>query len=257
MAGRTRWVVSPVVDRCSRAAPKTMVDVRLHMTNWDEDDAYRTAAEDYQAARRVCNELGVPLHRADFSVTYQQQVFADFLADYAAGRTPNPDVLCNRYIKFGNFLDHARRLGAQRIATGHYAQLETSHGLRYQAADWQKDQTTFCTPSSRLPCRIVFPIGGLTKAQVVAWRTMRVCLTTPSDSTGICFIRKRPFREFLVGISRGHPVRSTPDGAGGRARGLMFYTLVSARSEWRARGGPWSVRRCQRSGPPRACGRAG
>lgn len=223
----------------------------LHMTNWDEDDSYCTAAEDYQVARRVCSELGIPLHRANFSVAYRQRVFADFLADYAAGRTPNPDVLCNRYIKFGHFLDHARRLGAQRIATGHYAQLATTDRLRLKkAADWQKDQTYFLhAVEPDALSHTLFPIGGLTKAQV---RRLANDAGLPNynrpDSTGICFIGERPFREFLGRYLKGAPGPVlTPEGVQvGEHKGLMFYTLgqrsgIGIGGRAGRAGGPWYV----------------
>ena len=118
----------------------------LFMQNWaDDDDGYCTAAEDFQAARGVADELGIALHKVDFSARYNEQVFAQFLAAYRAGRTPNPDVLCNREIKFSPFTDHARRLGASHVATGHYAALEHGDaGPRLRSAlDQNKDQTYF------------------------------------------------------------------------------------------------------------------
>ncbi|MCH7834033.1 MAG: 7-cyano-7-deazaguanine synthase, partial [Proteobacteria bacterium] len=96
----------------------------LHMSNWEDDDSYCTAAEDLQDARRVCEQLDIPLHHANFSQQYRDQVFGYFLAEYRAGRTPNPDVLCNREIKFGVFRDHAKRLGGEFLATGHYARID-------------------------------------------------------------------------------------------------------------------------------------
>lgn len=200
----------------------------LHMTNWDEDDAYCTAAADYQAARAVCAELGIPLHRANFSAEYRREVFAAFLADYAAGRTPNPDVLCNRHIKFGAFLDHALRLGAQRIATGHYARLAAGPRL-LRARDAAKDQTYFLHAVGREAlARTLFPLGDLVKAEV---RALANAAGLPNhgrpDSTGICFIGERPFREFLSRYLDGAPGPVvTPDGTEvGRHRGLMFHTV--------------------------------
>ena len=256
MAGRERIIVgiSGGVDSAVAALCliKSGFEVHgLHMTNWDEDDAYCTAADDYQSARQLCNELGIPLHRANFSVAYRQQVFTNFLREYAAGRTPNPDVLCNRHIKFGSFLEHARRLGAQRIATGHYAQLETTQGVRLlKGADLQKDQTYFLhsvEPDALL--QVLFPIGGLTKAQV---RRMANDAGLPNydrpDSTGICFIGERPFREFIGRYLQSAPgPLLTPEGAQvGQHEGLMFYTLgqrsgmgIGGRAG--GAGGPWYV----------------
>jgi tRNA-specific 2-thiouridylase len=202
----------------------------LHMTNWADDDGYCTAADDYAAARRVCQELGIPLHRVDFSAAYREKVFGDFLAAYAAGRTPNPDVLCNRYIKFGSFIEHARRLGARRIATGHYARLTTGDDVRLlRAADTAKDQTYFLHAAKPEALRnSLFPIGGLEKAQV---RRIANDAGMPNhdrpDSTGICFIGERPFREFLARYLPSAPGPIvTPDGTElGQHEGLIFYTV--------------------------------
>lgn len=201
----------------------------LHMTNWREDDAHCSAAADYQAARAVCAELGIPLHRADFSAEYRRQVFDGFLADYAAGLTPNPDVLCNRHIKFGAFLRHAQRLGAARIATGHYARLAGPGPRLLRAADAGKDQTYFLHAVERAAlARAVFPLGDLLKAEVraIANRAGLPNHDRP-DSTGICFIGERPFREFLARYVQGAagPVL-TPEGVElGRHGGLMFHTV--------------------------------
>jgi tRNA-specific 2-thiouridylase len=203
----------------------------LHMTNWDEADAYCTSAEDYQAARRACREIGIPLHRVNFSAEYRQRVFEEFLADYRAGRTPNPDVLCNRYIKFGVFLAHARRLGGQRIATGHYARLvhDGERGIRLlKGIDPGKDQTYFLhAVAGDDLASAIFPVGGLTKAEVRALAN-RAGLPNHDrpDSTGLCFIGERPFRSFLRQYLSGSdgPIL-TPEGMEiGRHDGLMFYT---------------------------------
>jgi tRNA-uridine 2-sulfurtransferase len=142
----------------------------LFMQNWTEDEqGYCTAAEDFQDARAVCAELGIPLHKADFSHEYREKVFAHFLADYAAGKTPNPDVLCNREVKFQPFREHALRLGADFIATGHYARIEhAADGPRLlRALDDNKDQTYFLAAVARAHLqRVLFPIGGLAKPEV-------------------------------------------------------------------------------------------
>lgn len=202
----------------------------LHMTNWQEDDVFCPAADDYQAAKSACIELGIPMHRVDFSHEYREHVFRQFLREYEAGRTPNPDVLCNRHIKFGCFLEYARRLGADRIATGHYARLSSHSGLRLlTATDKTKDQTYFlhAVPAESLT-RSIFPLGDFSKAQV---RDMANQAGLPNhdrrDSTGICFIGERPFREFLARYLDAVPgPMLTVEGIEvGRHVGLAFYTL--------------------------------
>jgi tRNA-specific 2-thiouridylase len=199
----------------------------LHMTNWEDDDGYCTAARDFQDARAVCADLGIPLHRVNFSKAYRDRVFAHFLEEYRAGRTPNPDILCNREIKFDLFLAHAERLGARRMATGHYAQVGAGTRL-LRAADTGKDQTYFlhAVPGSAL-ARSLFPIGALQKAQVRELATEAgLPVHRKRDSTGICFIGERPFRAFLqqyLAAPNG-PMR-TPEGEDvGEHEGLMYYT---------------------------------
>lgn len=203
----------------------------LHMTNWDADDDYCEAAEDYQAARAVCADLGIPLHHVNFAAEYREKVFADFLAEYGRGRTPNPDVACNRYIKFGDCLRYARRLGADRVATGHYARInllgDTPQLLK--GVDAGKDQSYFlhAVKPEVLP-EVLFPLGGLLKEQV---RQIANQHGLPNyarkDSTGICFIGERPFKEFLQQFVKGEPGDiETPEGVVvGRHDGLMYYTL--------------------------------
>jgi tRNA-specific 2-thiouridylase len=204
----------------------------LFMSNWeDDDDAYCTAAEDFQDARAVCETLGIALHRVSFSSEYRDRVFARFLSEYAAGRTPNPDVLCNREIKFGVCLEYMRRLGAARIATGHYARLE--HGATgtrlLKARDASKDQSYFLhgvCPSALSAA--LFPLGELSKDDVRRRaHAAGLRVFDKPDSTGICFIGERPFQDFLgryLEDSEG-PIE-TPDGRLlGQHRGLAFYTL--------------------------------
>src|SRR6188508_620580 len=141
----------------------------LFMRNWDDDDGYCTAAADLQDARRVCEDLGIPLHVVNFAAEYRARVFGHFLDELAAGRTPNPDVLCNREIKFGVCLEHAARLGAQRFATGHYARLDHTGGqpVLLKARDPDKDQSYFLHAVEREHfARVIFPLGELTKAEV-------------------------------------------------------------------------------------------
>lgn len=201
----------------------------LHMTNWEEQGDWCSSAQDFQAARRVCDELDITLHRANFSAEYRERVFADFLAEYRAGRTPNPDVLCNRHIKFGAFLHHARRLGAVRVATGHYARLMPGGPVRLRrAADADKDQTYFLhAVDTDALASSLFPLGDMTKAEVRRLANdAGLSNHGRPDSTGICFIGERPFREFLGRYLHGAegPIL-TPEGRElGRHAGLMFYT---------------------------------
>jgi tRNA-specific 2-thiouridylase len=203
----------------------------LHMTNWDEDDDYCEAAQDYQDARAVCTDIGIPLHHVNFAKEYREKVFADFLDEYRRGRTPNPDVACNRYIKFGDFLEYALRLGADCIATGHYARVAEQDGSfqLLKGADLNKDQSYFlhAIRPEVLP-QIMFPLGELSKPEV---RTIANDRGLPNyarrDSTGICFIGERPFREFLEGYLPAQPGdMETPDGQTiAQHGGLMYYTL--------------------------------
>ncbi len=203
----------------------------LHMTNWDADDAYCTAAEDLQAARRVADQLGLVLHHVNFSDEYRARVFADFLREYAAGRTPNPDILCNREIKFGECLRHAQRLGARYLATGHYARVEPADGgaRLLRARDENKDQTYFLhAVSPGALASAVFPLGALTKDEVrhIA-RDIGLDNWDRRDSTGICFIGERPFAEFLAAHldTPPGPIVDEHGNELGRHHGLACYTL--------------------------------
>jgi len=204
----------------------------LFMANWeDDDDAYCTTASDWQDARRVCDTLNVPLHRASFAGEYRERVFAHFLREYAAGRTPNPDVLCNREIKFGVCLDYMQRLGAAKIATGHYARVSSSSGAvrLLKAADRSKDQSYFLhgvAPAAL--ANTLFPLGELNKREVRARaHAAGLCVSDKPDSTGICFIGERPFQEFLsryLETSPG-PIEDAEGRILGEHRGLALYTL--------------------------------
>ena len=208
----------------------------LFMANWTEDEeGYCTAAEDFQDARRVCEELDIPLHRVDFSREYRERVFAHFLADYAAGKTPNPDVLCNREVKFQPFREYALRLGADSVATGHYARIERHDDgpALLRAADENKDQTYFLAAVERRQFeRVLFPVGALTKPQVraIAQRA-GLPVHRKKDSTGICFIGEREFREFLARYLQPDPGPIVDDAGRqiGQHQGLMYYTLGQRR----------------------------
>ena len=204
----------------------------LHMTNWDDDeDGYCTAAADWQAARAVAEELDLPLHRVSFALEYRERVFAQFLDEYAAGRTPNPDVLCNREVKFGVCLTYARRLGGVRLATGHYARLAPGpSGARLlRARDRATDQSYFLqqVPRAALDAAL-FPLGELTKTEVRSLaRAAGLPVHDRPDSTGICFIGERPFAQFLSKYlaPRPGPIQ-TPAGLRlGSHDGLMFHTI--------------------------------
>jgi tRNA-specific 2-thiouridylase len=212
----------------------------LFMSNWEEDEGgYCTSAEDYQDARRVADQLGIALHRSNFAREYRERVFAHFLDEYRAGRTPNPDVLCNREIKFGACFAYAKRLGAELFATGHYARVgplpEQKDGPKdgeyalLRAADASKDQTYFlhAIDPGLLP-QIVFPLGAIQKSEVRAIaRARSLPVHDKKDSTGICFIGERPFADFLsqhLAAARG-PIESVEGVELGTHVGLIYYTL--------------------------------
>jgi tRNA-specific 2-thiouridylase len=203
----------------------------LHMTNWEDEAGYCTAAEDLQDARRVCEQLDIPLHQVNFSAEYRDRVFGYFLDEYRAGRTPNPDVLCNREIKFGVFRDYAARLGGACIATGHYARNRIVDGECWllKAQDHTKDQSYFLNAvSAEALAATVFPLGDLQKSDVRAIaRDHALAVFDKKDSTGICFIGERPFREFLANYLPANPGRmQSPDGRiVGEHHGLMYYTI--------------------------------
>jgi len=203
----------------------------LHMSNWEDDDGYCTAAQDFQDARTVAHELSIPLHRVSFAAEYRARVFEYFLAEQRAGRTPNPDVLCNREVKFGVALRYARRLGGEWFATGHYARLVRGPaGVElHQACDRGKDQTYFLHAVGRAELeRVLMPLGDLPK-QDVRERARRAGLPVfdKPDSTGICFIGERPFREFLAQFlpKEPGPIESSDGAQLGTHCGLAFYTL--------------------------------
>jgi tRNA-specific 2-thiouridylase len=201
----------------------------LYMFNWDEDEeGYCSSAQDYQDALQTSDLLDIPLHRVNFAGEYRDRVFRHFLREYEAGRTPNPDVLCNREIKFGVCFDYARRLGASRVATGHYART-SGDGRLLMARDRGKDQTYFLhtVHASRLRDTL-FPVGELTKTEVRRMAGRRgLPVHDKPDSTGICFIGERPFREFLQRYLPARPgdVKDEHGNTVGRHAGLMYQTI--------------------------------
>ena len=205
----------------------------LFMKNWDEDDGseYCTAKQDLSDAEKVCTTLGIPLHSANFAAEYWDNVFEYFLDEYRAGRTPNPDILCNREIKFKVFLEYAELLGADFIATGHYVRkgLEKGHTLLRKGLDNNKDQSYFLHAVEETAlAKTLFPVGELEKPEVRRLAEEHDLIThNKKDSTGICFIGERRFKDFLEQYIPAQPgPMKTPDGTQlGEHQGLMFYTL--------------------------------
>ncbi|MGH8762036.1 MAG: tRNA 2-thiouridine(34) synthase MnmA [Nitrosospira sp.] len=207
--------------------------VGLFMKNWEDDDTddYCSSRQDLIDAASVADIIGIPLEAVNFSAEYKDRVFNQFLAEYKAGRTPNPDVLCNAEIKFKAFLDHAVGLGADSIATGHYAQVREINGAfqLLKGEDGAKDQSYFLYRLNQEQLsRTLFPIGHLYKRDVrkIA-RDHGLPNFSKKDSTGICFIGERPFREFLNRYLPHEPGEmQTPAGiVMGRHFGLMYYTI--------------------------------
>ncbi|HXX85118.1 MAG TPA: tRNA 2-thiouridine(34) synthase MnmA [Casimicrobiaceae bacterium] len=207
--------------------------IGVFMKNWEDDDTdeYCTSREDLVDAAAVCDVIGIELETVNFVSEYRERVFAQFLAEYSAGRTPNPDVVCNSEIKFRAFLQHAERLGADAIATGHYARLALGDGRveLLRAVDATKDQTYFLHQLTQAQLRnTLFPVGDLIKRSVRALaREQGIPTHAKKDSTGICFIGERPFRDFLARYLPREPgTIETPGGKVlGRHRGLAYYTL--------------------------------
>lgn len=205
----------------------------IFMKNWDEDDGteYCTAQVDYEDAQRIAEVLDIELHAMNFSAEYWDLVFEDFLVEYQSGRTPNPDVLCNRHIKFDVFIEYAKTLGASAVASGHYAQnrtLDQQYGL-YRAVDKAKDQTYFlqAVPREKLAFSL-FPLAHLQKKSVreMAKRN-NLHVYDKKDSTGICFIGERRFDDFLSRFVPKEPglIVTTEGHHVGEHQGLAFYTI--------------------------------
>lgn len=205
----------------------------LFMKNWDEDDGteYCTAKQDLADAQQVCETLGIKLHTANFAAEYWDNVFEHFLEEYKAGRTPNPDILCNREIKFKVFLEYAQMLGAELIATGHYANTREQNGqtLLCKGLDNNKDQSYFLhAVGSEEFAQTLFPIGQLPKPKVREIAEQQNLIThNKKDSTGICFIGERRFKDFLEQYLPAQPGEiQTPEGKVlGEHSGLMYHTI--------------------------------
>jgi len=206
----------------------------LFMKNWEEDDTedYCPAAEDLKDVLTICEQLEIPLHVENFSQQYWDHVFAYFLQEYQAGRTPNPDILCNKEVKFKAFLNHALDLGADFIATGHYARIgldAKNQCTLLKGQDPQKDQTYFLyTLQQHQLCKSLFPIGHLKKTKVreIA-QSLNLVVAQKKDSTGICFIGERKFKDFLQRYLPAQP-GDIVDEQGkiiGKHDGLMYHTL--------------------------------
>lgn len=205
----------------------------LFMQNWEEDDRSGpcTTDADRKDAVAVCGRLGIPFHARNFAAAYWDGVFTHFLAEYRAGRTPNPDVLCNREIKFKTFLDEAHALGAEKIATGHYARVDfhEGHYRLLRAVDDTKDQSYFLHALGQQQlAATLFPLGAIEKSRVRELaREAALPTHAKKDSTGICFIGERDFRSFLAQYLPARPGEiRTPDGELiGEHQGVMYYTL--------------------------------
>jgi tRNA-specific 2-thiouridylase len=228
--------------------------VGLFMKNWeeDDDDEYCSTRQDLVDCASVAEVIGIELEAVNFSAEYKERVFGAFLAEYSAGRTPNPDVLCNAEIKFKAFLDHALALGAKHIATGHYARVREGGGgfELLKAVDLSKDQSYFLHRLTQGQlARVMFPLGEMKKTEVrTIAREAGLHNFAKRDSTGICFIGERPFREFLNRYlpRKPGPMR-TPEGKTvGEHIGLSFYTIgqrkgVGIGGLKDSAGGPWYV----------------
>lgn len=228
--------------------------VGIFMKNWDDTDenGVCTATEDYKDVAKVAAQIGIPYYSVNFEKEYWDRVFEYFLAEYRAGRTPNPDVMCNKEIKFKAFLDYAMDLGADYVATGHYAQVVRDdagvcHMLR--GVDQNKDQTYFLSQLSQEQLsKTMFPLGGMEKSEVraIAERA-NLATAKKKDSTGVCFIGEKNFKEFLSNYLPAKPGKMvTLDGeVKGNHDGLMYYTIGQRQGLGIGGGGqtqePWFV----------------
>ena len=209
----------------------------LYMLNWEEEDenGVCTGVNDYEDVKRVCNNIGIPYYTVNFAKEYLDRVFSEFLREYSLGRTPNPDVLCNREIKFGPFLEYAKKLGADYIATGHYAKIEHKDGKHFllKSKDTSKDQTYFLNQLSQEQLKdVMFPLGDIEKSEVRRLaKKYDFSTAEKKDSTGICFIGEKRFRQFLqnyLPAKRGD-IKTLDGEVVGKHDGVMFYTLGQRR----------------------------
>jgi tRNA-uridine 2-sulfurtransferase len=224
--------------------------IGIFMKNWDDTDEFGvcTATEDYEDVIRVCNQLGIPYYAVNFEKQYWDKVFTYFLDEYKTGRTPNPDVICNKEIKFKAFLDHAMSLGADYVATGHYARVVRNDGKVHmlRGKDENKDQTYFLNQLTEEQLnKVLFPLGDMEKSKVRELAAgANLATASKKDSTGICFIGERNFKEFLGGYlpaQKGN--METIDGkVVGHHDGLMYYTIGQRRGLGiGGDGDPWFV----------------
>jgi tRNA-specific 2-thiouridylase len=205
----------------------------VFMRNWEEDwaDSSCSADKDFQDAKLVCDQLKIPLHLVNFSKEYWQKVFQHLLDEYAAGRTPNPDILCNKEIKFRAFLDYAKSIGAEMIATGHYARITNRNGkfCLLKGIDTNKDQSYFLYALNQNQLsKSLFPIGDLKKTEVREIAEQAgFCNCKKKDSTGICFIGEKKFKNFLNEylLTKPGEIITTEGKVIGKHDGIMFYTL--------------------------------
>lgn len=211
--------------------------IGVFMKNWEEqdEDGVCTSAQDWQDVQRICDAIDIPYYSVNFAREYMDRVFKYFLDEYRRGRTPNPDVLCNREIKFGTLLDFALQLGADKLATGHYAGVEEHSGeyLLRRSADENKDQTYFLYMlGQHALSRAMFPIGGMTKPELrrIAAEN-NIPVSQKKDSTGVCFIGERNFKKFLMQYLPAQPgdMRTLDGKVVGHHDGLMYYTLGQRR----------------------------
>ena len=208
--------------------------VGVFMKNWQDDDENCSAAADYDDVKSVCAAIDIPYYTVNFEKEYAERVFSYFLDEYKRGRTPNPDVLCNSEIKFAAFLDYAKKLGADKMATGHYARTGGAYGARlFKAADRAKDQTYFLCLLSRAQLEgALFPIGELQKGEVRQIAdTLNLRVAHKKDSTGICFIGERKFRDFLSGFlpAQKGDIKTRDGRIVGTHQGVIYYTLGQRR----------------------------
>lgn len=205
----------------------------LFMKNWDETDerGVCTATLEFEDVASVCKCIGIPYYAVNFTAEYRDRVFADFLKEYQAGRTPNPDILCNREIKFQVLLDKALELGADYLATGHYCQVKKIHGKSQlvKGADPGKDQSYFLyTMKHQILDKVLFPVGGILKPEVRELaRKYGLSTSEKKDSTGICFIGERKFRQFLsqyLPIQKGN-IETLEGEVVGQHQGIAYYTI--------------------------------